>query len=220
MTRELVFIHGRSQQNYDPDRLKQHWIDSWKDGLAKNDLTLPIAEDKIRMPYYGNTLAGLVDGVPPDEVARIIVRGEDSAAETEFIRSVVLEVMEGKGITEEQVVSEAEAGTNVVEKGIGNWEWVHSVLKAVDKYVPGASGSAVAIATRDVYRYINNPVMRKIIDEGVAKAVTPGVETVVVGHSLGAVVSYNVLHKYGTDTGWKVRLYMTVGATLGVKTIR
>ena len=220
MTRELVFIHGRSQQHKDPDKLKQHWIDSLQAGLEKNGLTLPIDEDKIHFPYFGNTLAGLVDGVPPSEVAEIIVRGEESAAETEFIRSVVLEVMEEKGITEEQVAGEASAGANVVERGITNWEWVQSVLKAVDKYVPGASSATLAITTRDVYRYLNNPVMRKIIDEGVMKAFTPGVETVVIGHSLGSVVSYNVLHGYGEANDWRIPLYLTVGAPLGVKKIR
>ena len=35
MTRQLIFVHGRSQQEKDPAALKQTWIDAWKVGLEK-----------------------------------------------------------------------------------------------------------------------------------------------------------------------------------------
>ncbi len=217
--KELVFIHGRSQQGYDSIKLKKKWIDCLKDGMAKNGDTLPIAEDKIHFPYYGDTLAGLLNDVPEDEVAEIIVRGDDaSEAESEFVRSTILAILEKQGITDEQI--QGESNEHIAERGILNWKWVQTGLSALDKYVPGASGAAVAIATRDVYLYFKNPAVRKIIDSGVMRAMNRDAETVVVGHSLGAVVSYCVLHQYGESEGWKVPLYVTVGAPLAVNAIK
>ena len=217
--KELVFIHGRSQQGYDSIKLKKKWIDSLKAGMEKNGDTLPIPEDKIHFPYYGDTLAGLLNNVPEDEVAEIIVRGDDaSEAESEFIRSTIMDILKKHGITDEQI--QGEANEHIAERGILNWKWVQTGLKALDRYVPGASGASVAIATRDVYLYLKNPAVRAHIDSGVMKAVNKDVETVVVGHSLGSVVSYCVLHEYGVSEGWKVPLYITVGAPLGVKVIK
>jgi hypothetical protein len=37
----LIFVHGRSQQRLDPDVLKAIWLDTLKQGAAKNNRTLP-----------------------------------------------------------------------------------------------------------------------------------------------------------------------------------
>jgi hypothetical protein len=60
--RELVLVHGRSQQHKDPVNLKKAWLDALAEGLAKIGLTLPVAEESVRFPYYGDTLIGLMEG--------------------------------------------------------------------------------------------------------------------------------------------------------------
>ncbi len=217
--RELVMIHGRSQQGYDPDKLKQHWLDALEVGLRANGLSLPIDQDKIHFPFYGDTLAGMTNDIPEEEVAQVIVRGDDSSeAETEFVRTMLLETVEQFGISEEAIQSESEE--RIVERGILNSKWVLSALRALDRHVPGASSTSVSIATKDVYRYLTHPAIMRVIDNGVRKAFTPGVETVVLSHSLGTVVAYNVLRKYGDTDGWKIPLLVTVGCPLGVQVIK
>ena len=204
MTRQLVFIHGRSQQSKDPVKLKKTWVDAWKQGLQKSGLEIPIAESDIKFPFYGDTLAALTEGLSPNEAARIVIRGTGDGVdpnETEFVRGMLMKTQELAGITDQQVQDQAEGP---VEKGIGNWEWIQNIVEAIDTHVPGASGAAIALATRDVYKYINNDGIQNIIDEGVAKAVTPGVETIVVGHSLGAVVSYHLLKTKGNYSALRI----------------
>ena len=75
-------------------------------------------------------------------------------------------------------------------------------------------------ATRDVYQYLNNPGVRDKIEGGVRKALQRGRPTVVVSHSLGTVVAYNLLRREGKDQGWKVPLFVTLGSPLGVEAIR
>lgn len=219
MTKQLVFVHGRAQEHKDSVALKAEWVGAFRKGLAKSGLSLPVAEDAIHFPYYGDTLYDLVSGKPPDEVAEIIVRG-DNAEETEraFVRSVIQEIQQRVGITDAQLASVA--GDDVLAKGPLNWEWLQGVLKAIDQYVPGASGASIAIATNDVYQYLQNIGIRNQIESGVRKAMLSGIPSVVVAHSLGTVVAYNLLRREGMQNRWIVPTIVTLGSPLAVKAIK
>ena len=141
MTKQLVLIHGRSQQHKDSIALKAEWLEALEEGLAKSNLTLPIAEPDVRFPFYGDTLFDLVDGKSEDTAAEVIVRGEQGDDdEQRFVRAVMEEVQKKSGITDAEIAQVA--GQEVVEKGPQNWEWVQGFLKAVDRFLPHGSGAA------------------------------------------------------------------------------
>jgi len=219
MTRQLLLVHGRAQEKKDSVALKAEWLDALHDGLAKSNLSLPIREEDVRFPFYGDTLYDMVEGKSRADAARVIVRGEGiDNGEKDFTRAILQEVQEKAGITDAEIA--AELGTNVVNRGPLNWEWLQAILKVIDRKVPHGSGESIALFTHDVYQYLKNSGIRDAIDEGVAGAMTPGVETVVVSHSLGTVVAYNVLRQRGSAAGWKVPLFVTVGSPLAVTEIR
>ncbi len=225
--RELVLVHGRSQQEKDSIALKKEWLDTLKEGLGKSGLQLPIPEDRVRFPYYGDTLAQLVAG--RTDVAEVIVRGPAGEADPDmqrFVAEVLNEVAKEKGISETQVEAAAIAAAAargepaVVERGVLNWGWVQGLFSVIDRHVPGGSGTSIALATRDVYLYLTNQRIRQRINDGVRQAMRPGVESVVVSHSLGTVVSYWMLCEEGEAKGWKVPLYVTLGSPLAVTKIK
>ncbi len=219
MTRELVFIHGRAQEHKDSVALKGEWMEAFSDGLHKAGVSMPIDERDVRFPYYGDTLNDLVEGTDDDSAARVVVRGTaDDAVQRAFFQSVFDEIQECQGIDRDKL--QAVAGVEVVEKGPLNWEWFQGVLRAIDSYVPGASSRSIALATYDVYQYLNNPVIRQTIDDGVRAAIGSERETVVVSHSLGTVVAYNLLRKSPQAAQWRVPLFVTLGSPLGVRAIR
>ncbi len=219
MTRQLFLVHGRAQQARDSVALKREWIDAWRAGLAKGGLDLPIAEADIRFPYYGDTLQDLVRGVSADRVAEVVTRGatEDAAARA-FMQAILDEVRAKAGVTDAQI--EAELGSDVAERGVLNVGWVQAVLSAIDRHVPFGSGASIAAFTNDVYQYLRNPGIAARIDAGVRAEIRADVETVVVGHSLGSVVAYNLLRRDGKQLGWKVPTFVTLGSPLGVTMIR
>ncbi|MEZ6129189.1 MAG: hypothetical protein R3C59_10945 [Planctomycetaceae bacterium] len=219
MTRQLVFVHGRAQEHKNATELKAEWVDAWKKGLAKNGLSLPLADADIRFPYYGQTLYDLAKNKPSDQIADIIVRGDDvNEKETQFVREYVIEIQKKAGISDEQVLEILNDPS--VERGIQNWKWVRAILTTLDTHVPGASAASISLVTRDVFLYLKNPGFQNMIDNGVRSAFTPNVETVVVGHSLGSIVSYNMLRRDGKSLGWKVPLYVTLGAPLAVTHVK
>lgn len=213
----LVFVHGRAQENKDSIALKAEWVDAFKAGLNKGQLTYALTDDRVRFPYYGQTLYDLVSGAAT--VAEVVVRGTGpDRGEQEFQQAFVEELQKKLGIADAEV--DAVLGQDVKSRGVLNWEWVQGILQVVDQKVPGASGASIALATRDVYQYLKNPGVRDTIDSGVRQAMQPGVPTVVVSHSLGTVVAYNLLRREGKSQGWDVPLFVTLGSPLGVKAIK
>jgi hypothetical protein len=219
MTRQLVFVHGRAQEMKDSVALKAEWIDALEEGLAKSGLTLPIPETDMRFPFYGDTLYDMVGGKSGDQAAEVIVRGTDTDDdEKRFTRELMEEIRQQAGITDAQLAEVV--GQDVVEKGPLNWGWVQGIVQALDRFVPHGSGASIALFTHDVYQYLKNSVIREKIETGVSAALTPGVETVVVAHSLGTVVAYNLLRREGLQRGWQVPLFVTLGSPLAVSAIR
>ena len=217
--RELVFVHGRAQEFKDATNLKEEWVTAFREGLHKNGLDLPIPDTSIHFPYYGQTLHDLVEGLPEDEAAKIIVKGDDANLEQEqFISELFTSIRKRFDITDAQL--REIGGDDVIERGFLNWEWVQTALQAIDKYVPGGSSASVALFTNDVYQYLNNAGLQGVIDDGVQGAINSNVETVVVSHSLGTVVAYNVLRNEGQARNWKIPLHVTLGSPLAVDAIK
>jgi len=217
--RQLVFVHGRAQEFKDSVALKQEWVEALRSGLRACGRDLPIAEDDIRFPYYGQTLHDLVSGADLDDAARVIVRGEDSDQQQQEFASEYL-----RAIRERFEISDAQVrevgGQEALERGPLNWEWVQAGLRALDRYVPGASAASVAVATNDVYKYLTNAGLQNVIDHGVRSAFADDRESVVVSHSLGTVVAYNVLQREGRERAWRIPLLVTLGSPLGVQVIK
>jgi hypothetical protein len=215
--RTLVLVHGRAQEHKDPLAVKQEWLSALDVGAHHVGRPLDLADDQVRLPYYGQTLFDLVQG-DPEHAAQVVVRGSEDGptAEDEFVRAALLEIAEHAGVREADVL--AEAGGDVVERGPLNWRWVRATLTALDK-LPNVSAWSVALATRDVYQYLNNVRVRDTIEDGVRQALDGTEEAVVVSHSLGTVVAYNLLRREAAARGWRVPLLVTLGSPLAVTTI-
>lgn len=216
MNTRLVFVHGRAQEHKDAIALKKEWMGAFEEGLAKSNLGFPVPESSVLFPYYGQTLYDLVNDA--DSIADVIIRGAHDDAERRFQREVLDEVQRTLGIADSEV--QEILGDEIQERGVLNWAWTQGILKAIDRHMPGGSAASIAVATRDVYQYLRNPGIRDQIEQGVRKALSSEVPTVVVSHSLGTVVAYNLLRREGESQGWHVPLFVTLGSPLAVTAIK
>lgn len=216
----LVFVHGRSQEMKDASALKKEWLEALDSGLASAGLSLPLPAEDVHFPYYGQTLYDLVNDTPAEHVAEVIVRGAaQSSAERIFIQQVLEEVAALSSLTPKQI--EAEDENRTVARGMLDHEaYLLAILRALDRNVPFASGASIALATRDVHRYLTRPGIRDRIEAGVRTALSVDTPSVVVAHSLGTVVAYNLLRREAETCGWKVPMLITLGSPLGVRAIR
>jgi len=217
--RQLIFVHGRAQQNKDAKSLKDAWIQAWEKGLQANGLNNPLADGDMRFPYYGDTLVQMVGGLPASEAAEVIVKGPPPpSAEEALMREMITEIAAHEGVAEMDI--RAQLPDDVIARGPANWGWVQGILSALDHISP-LSKALVALVTADVAKYLTNPAIQQTIDNGVRSALLSGREAVVVSHSLGTVVAYNVLmSRTGAFPGVKVPLFVTLGSPLAVNAIK
>jgi hypothetical protein len=210
--RKLIMIHGRSQQMKDPSALKQTWVTAMHQGMSNAGLTLSIDDADIRFPYYGDALVGLL-GSNPQNAPGIQIKGlsDGSEGERQFVESMVQEAADSFGVNESDIRKHYEPA--IIERGFLNWPWVLATLRAIDAV--GGGSLAVELFTHDVYAYLTNPVVRDAIDEGV-RAAFDTTEAVVLAHSLGTIVGFELLRREGSVNSWNVSTFITVGCPLSV----
>jgi pimeloyl-ACP methyl ester carboxylesterase len=212
----LVLVHGRSQQGRNPVELQEIWIETLRRGATKINRSLPERLD-VAFPYYGDKLDALARQLEIPLTNDIQV-GRGSPVDREFLNfqaAVAEEMRRGAGITDAQV--QQEFGTNTTERGLQNWAWIQAIIRAIDRNAGSVSQSAIESLMRDVYLYTTRPGIRDEVDRivGPTLSETP---CVVIGHSLGSVVAYNVLR---TDRRLlKVEALITVGCPLAIRAVR
>lgn len=216
--KHLVLIHGRSQEMKDAGKLKKNWVEGLKKGLDNAGVSLPLDEEKIHFPYYGDTLIGLMNNVA--DPAAVIVKGSSNATtpEQDFTMGVLREMLGENGVADGMIEKELEQGDAsriVRKKGPLNWPWILAGLRVLDRLNGGAW--AVSTFTHDVYTYLTDEDIQEKINNGVTAAFG-GEPTVVVAHSLGTIVAYMLL-KSDQAKFWNVPALITLGSPLAVTAI-
>lgn len=230
MTR-LVLVHGRDTGGLDPDGLESRWLSSLNAGLASAGFPHRVHEDDASFVYFGNTLAELArdaGGTPPPVSVHDVPDAHALAAlgrgEAELALAVAHEVLVGAGAPPEATsLVVPDDGTDARAHGAVGDALVAALaaaLAAIDRYVPGVSGAAILIFARDVHAYLHEPEVRAVVDAGVASALPTDEPAVVVAHSLGSVVAYEVLRAAGTGAPWEVALFCTLGSPLAIRAVR
>ena len=205
----LVLVHGRSQGRKSEEQLREEWLPALARGLAAAETELPEHVD-VLLPFYGAELDRLV-AAPPAEFVSKGAGGEPDAEEAELLAALA----ERAFVTDAEVAAAADG--EYVEKGIGNWEWVQGLLRAVANRAPWAEEATLARFVRDVNAYQTRPDVTAAVD-GIVRDAIEGDDAVVVGHSLGSVVTYNVLNTLGGAA--RVPLYVTLGSPLGIPVVK
>lgn len=211
----MVFIHGRGQGGQDPAALQQSWLDALARGCATLNKALPAALD-VSFPYYGDVLDRFAAAESLPLTSDIQARGTGANDEFLVFQADVAQAMRLKaGVTDDQVA--AEYGDNPKPRGPLNWQWVQAIIRAIDLHGGSMSQGAIEEFLRDVFLYTTRAGVRDAVDE-IVKAKLTTEPTIVVGHSLGTVVAYNVLRS--DPRPLQVPLLVTVGSPLGIRAVR
>ena len=217
---KIVFVHGRSQENKIQAALQDEWLQAAIRGVATAGLaSLPeLATASVSLPYYGDLLIDLTEKAGQEAFKTLMDRGAAAAAppaaEQEFTQQIVLEMAKAKGISAEQI--SAESGGGVVERDIQNWPAVLAALRLLDR-LPKVGQSSIELFTRDVWYYLTRKGLRLQIDAVVDAAIPKNEPCVVVAHSLGTIVAYNLLMNRNKRSN--IKALITIGSPLGIEAI-
>ncbi|HCX83597.1 MAG TPA: hypothetical protein DHV14_00330 [Micrococcales bacterium] len=208
----ILLVHGRSRPLFGPAQMREQWLVALRSGFEAAGIDAPFADEDVRLPWYGDSLTHLVGGVTRAEAERVSLRGHLHAGEREFVLDVVVQVARAYNFSAAQLA--AVAAPDDEGAAPPSWGYVRTVLAAVDRYVPGMTGATVAFVARECYGYLTDTRLRQMIDDGVAGVVRAGEPTVVLAHSLGAVIAYHVLRAHPAGESWRIPLLVTLGAPL------
>jgi hypothetical protein len=184
-------------------------------GAARLGRTLPAAL-AVAVPFYGDTLDDFTRAHDLPLTTDIKTRGGRFAAEfLEFQAAVADALRRRAGIADAEV--EAEDGPDPRERGPPNWAWVQAIFRALAEKIPGLSQRVLEAFTRDVFLYVRRAGVRDEIDRILGQALDER-PAVVVGHSLGSVVAFNV--RRSDRRRLVVPLLVTAGSPRGIRAIR
>lgn len=209
----LLLVHGRAQGARDAAEVRAEWLAALREGAERADLPMP-DETNVELPFFGKRLDELVELSKVETAGRITQKGgREQDGYLEFQAELAEEMRQDLGITDAEI--DAIYGDDPREKGPQNWRWVHAIVRAIDARSDTLSAAALELVTRDVFLYLELDRIREEIDSIVSAALTDA-PTVVVGHSLGSVVAFNVLR----SRRYQVPLLVTLGSPLGINAVR
>lgn len=209
---KVVFVHGRDQQDQSPQELRKIWLEAWEKGLAKSNLSLP-ADDRIHTPNYAATLFTLLQdllqakkGAPTRSGSTGLNEAQELAFTQDYLKEIALATATN---FEERMDINSMAE---VHRGIRNWDIVLKLASFLDK--KNILGDfPLRIATRDVFAYLTQNHIKEAVNGIVERAISDSTPCVVVGHSLGSIVTYLTLKN---NPQYHVKKYITIGSPLGM----
>lgn len=210
---KIVFVHGRSQGGENAEELRLFWEGCLDRAFYKAGLAWP-KEAEVVLPFYADDLDRMVAQVDSPLVANVLLRGSSQVSGKELARVEILrEMMEAQGDAAKKI--EAHFTGQPRERGPQNWPWVLALLRALDATPLG--GDAIDAITRDVWVYLTFGGVRARID-AIVNAAMPAEPFVLVAHSLGTIVTYNLLSSR-TAGSPAIPLLVTLGSPLGIRAI-
>jgi hypothetical protein len=211
----ILMVHGIAQGGRDQDELKRIWVETLQEGFDNAVKPWP-KKVEFDFPYYGDLLDDFVAQASLPSPATVRAKGPGQNLDFEkFMQSALDQMQSEGGISDAQVRDEMPPGGSQ-EKGIQNWGWVQAIVRAIDNRLTPASNFTIERFLREVFVYIARRNAADAIDAKVVEKLTDE-PTIVIGHSLGSVVCYNVLKAQRSRLD--LRAFITVGCPLGLRAI-
>jgi hypothetical protein len=214
----LILIHGRSQQQKDPQQLRLQWRSCLEASFDKAGLKWA-EKVEIVFPFYGDDLDRMMRQVDAPLMTNILLRGDESVSGRDDLRIEILnEIIETRKISQSELNAHIEGDAmekeRAIQRGPQNWRFVLAMLRALDETPVG--GKAIDAITRDVWVYLTFAGIQDKID-AIVNAEISRERSIVVAHSLGTIVAYNVLTRLSAAP--EIPLFLTMGSPLGIRAV-
>lgn len=211
----ILMVHGRAQGAFTPDDLVVTWTDTLKAGFAAANKPWPSGVE-IDFPYYATDLDAFAARANLAPVSDVTAKGTASnAAYDQFMQSAVQQIRTESSITDAEVQSHLDPAAPQ-QKGIENKWWFQAIVRTIDARLGGVTNFTIEKALTDVFVYVTYPAVRKKIN-AIVEAKLTSEPTIVIGHSLGSVVAYDVIVKNRANLD--LVKFVTVGSPLGIRAI-
>jgi pimeloyl-ACP methyl ester carboxylesterase len=214
----LVLVHGINQEGKSEDSIKTEWLDALEAGLEQAGA---IRSLDVRAPFYGDTLA---QSSGPRFTGIVAQGASADTDETTFLAAALSEQAQAAGagaraIAAEERVLADQAGTAVTEQGFPMDRRLNAILRVIERLSP-LHGEVCMSLLKQAYAYLKRPGVDNDVDAIVRPVLDAG-PAVVVGHSLGTVVTFKLLRQLALERRpIQVPLYVTLGSPLPLMAVQ
>jgi hypothetical protein len=212
---KIIYVHGIAQEGKSEQLVGEEWDAALREGLRNAGLAWPANATTVT-PFYGRVLADKTAEVDRGEAVGLLRKGSneaENARKFEFYDELLGEIAAARRVRTDDLLGD---DGRPVQKGLLNWPWVNALVRRLNDIKPLADWS-IDTFTRDVWVYLNYTMVRLPVDEIVARKLPADEPCVIVAHSLGTVVSYNVLTQLADRS--RIRGWITLGSPLGIESI-
>jgi hypothetical protein len=214
----LVLVHGINQEGKSEDLIRTEWLDALEAGFGQSGATRRL---DVRAPFYGDTL-GQASG---PRFTGVVAQGASADAdETAFLAAGLSEQAQAAGagaraIAAQELALAEEAGAAVAAQGFPMDRRLNAILRVIEQLSP-LHGEVCMSLLKQAYTYLKRPGVDNVVDAIVRPVLDAG-PAVVVGHSLGTVVTFKLLRQLALEgRPIRVPLYVTLGSPLPLMAVQ
>lgn len=224
--RRLIFVHGINNQGRTAAEIQSLWSTALRRSMGA--LADPWWESvELRTAYYADVLyreEQSWDGGAEALAAMGIAASDRDHAPNE-IAALYIELQRANKVTDLEVEAELRPGEQAAARRMAagiHKSWLKAIARALERVAPGAGNGLAESFLRQAATYLNKPGVFDRINDLVRGQVLNDLEnlerTVIIGHSLGTVVSYVLLRQLPDKP--RLPLFVTLGSPLGIRIVR
>lgn len=217
---KIIFIHGMNQQNYNAETLKQFWLSVFQTGLNNAEIDLDVSDLNICLPFYGDLLSKHqlnntlnLGTLLPKSLMNLKLPfhfRNNTAIVTEknpYLASLpTFNPNQSESLTQRLTIVSSIAKDRALKE-----------LVIFLSHYPKLHESLIQKFLIETYLYLSNPEFIHEVHHRVMQHLHPKEEHIIVAHSLGTVIAYNLLHKV---RGFRIKRFITLGSPLCFKVIQ
>lgn len=217
---KIIFIHGMNQQHYDEETLKQHWLNLFKTGLSHAEQNIELKSLDIKLPFYGDLLTKHqlnnsldLNTILPKSLSHLhfpfhlwhntSIIEEHSPCITPL---PCFNPEQSESLTQRLSVITALTKDHAFKELImflNHYPKLHETL--MHKFLI------------ETYLYLSNSDFMHEVHHRIMSHLHPSKDHIIVAHSLGTVIAYNLLHQFNH---FRVHRFITLGSPLAFKVIQ
>lgn len=218
---KIIFIHRMNQQNYTAHRLKEHWLKVFKLGLKQMPCKVNVRDLHIHMPFYGDLMTKYQLSNQLDLNTLL--------PKSFFNNYFPINVHPSNPPTREHTpfVPLLRPSTDQTDKSFSERLYLTSqlvkdrVLKELVVLLnnfPKLHESLIQQFLIETYMYLSNPEFMEEVHQRILKKMREDEDYIVVGHSLGSVIAFQLLSD--PSYHFSVKRFVTLASPLSFRVIQ
>ena len=217
---KIIFIHGMNQQTYNAESLKQNWLDIFKLGINELHLPVKIENLDIALPFYADLITEHqlsntfdLDAFLPKSLLKFhlhkCVQAQPSVV-TPTTRIPILPYFTPNQNL--KLSTRLYLGSQLVkDKALKEFSLILNNF-------PKLHESLIHKFLIETYLYLANTEFMNEVHQRILACLEKGEEYIIVSHSLGTVIAYNLLQQLNAE--YCIQRFITLGSPLAFKVIQ